>query len=51
MNSRMYVCPIPAANQIYIQRENIFQDDLFDLSDIGSESFTLKVTTDNNNTM
>ncbi|MAH59867.1 MAG: hypothetical protein CMB95_03375, partial [Flavobacteriaceae bacterium] len=57
------VYPNPTANRIYIQGENILQAELFDLrgrkvkatnqkqidlSDIGSGSFILKVTTDDN---
>ncbi|MBN10805.1 MAG: hypothetical protein CMC80_04660 [Flavobacteriaceae bacterium] len=63
--SGISVYPNPTANRIYIQGENILQAELFDLrgrkvkatnqkqidmSDIGSGSFILKVTTDNNNT-
>ena len=65
LDSRISVYPNPTANRIYIQGENILQAELFDLrgrkvkatnqkqidlSDITSGSFTLKVTTDNNNT-
>ena len=60
--SSMYVYPNPTANRIYIQGENILQAELFDLmgrkvkatnqnqidlSDMGTGSFILKVTTDN----
>ena len=63
--SGISVYPNPTANRIYIQAENILQAELFDLrgrkvktttqnqldlSDIGSGSFILKVTSDNNNT-
>ena len=63
--SGISVYPNPTANRIYIQGENILQAELFDLrgrkvkatnqkqidmSDIGSGSFILKVTTDKNNT-
>ena len=63
--SGISVYPNPTANRIYIQGENVLQAELFDLrgrkvkatnqkqidmSDIGSGSFILKVTTDNNNT-
>ena len=63
--SGISVYPNPTANRIYIQGENILQAELFDLrgrkvktttqnqldlSDIGSGSFILKVTSDNNNT-
>ena len=63
--SGISVYPNPTANRIYIQGENILQAELFDLrgrkvkattqnqldlSDTGSGSFILKVTTDNNNT-
>ena len=63
--SGISVYPNPTANRIYIQGENILQAELFDLrgrkvkatnqkqidmNDIGSGSFILKVTTDNNNT-
>jgi len=59
------VYPNPTANRIYIQGENVLQAALFDqrgrkvktsnqkqidLSDMGSGSFILKVTTENNNT-
>ena len=59
------VYPNPTSNRIYIQGENILQAELFDLrgrkvkattqnqldlSDTGSGSFILKVTTDNNKT-
>ena len=62
--SGISVYPNPTANRIYIQGENVLQAELFDLrgrkvktttqnqldlSDIGSGSFILKVTTDNNN--
>ena len=62
--SGISVYPNPTANRIYIQGENILQAELFDLrgrkvkatnqkqidmNDIGSGSFILKVTTDNNN--
>ena len=65
LGSRISVYPNPTANRIYIQGENILQAELFDLrgrkvkattqnqldlSDTGSGSFILKVTTDNNNT-
>ena len=61
--SGISVYPNPTANRIYIQGENILQAELFDLrgrkvkatnqkqidlSDIGSGSFILKVTTDDN---
>ena len=61
--SGISVYPNPTANRIYIQGENILQAELFDLrgrkvkattqnqldlSDTGSGSFILKVTTDNN---
>ena len=64
-NSGISVYPNPTANRIYIQGENVFGAELFDLrgrkvktatqnhldlSDITSGSFILKVTTDNNNT-
>ena len=60
--SDISVYPNPTANRIYIQGENILQADLFDLrgrkvktttqnqinlSDMGSGSFILKVTTEN----
>ena len=60
--SGISVYPNPTANRIYIQGENILQADLFDLrgrkvktttqnqinlSDMGSGSFILKVTTEN----
>ena len=63
--SGISVYPNPTANRIYIQGENILQAELLDLrgrkvkattqnqldlSDTGSGSFILKVTTDNNNT-
>ena len=63
--SGISVYPNPTANRIYIQGENILQAELFDLrgrkikattqnqldlSDTGSGSFILKVTTDNNTT-
>jgi hypothetical protein len=63
--SGISVYPNPTANRIFIQAENVLQAELFDLrgrkvkatnqkqidmSDIGSGSFILKVTTDNNNT-
>ena len=63
--SGISVYPNPTADRIYIQAENVLQAELFDLrgrkvktttqnqldlSDIGSGSFILKVTTDNNNT-
>ena len=62
--SGISVYPNPTANRIYIQGENVLEAELFDLrgrkvktttqnqldlSDIGSGSFILKVTTDNNN--
>ena len=65
LDSRISVYPNPTANRIYIQGENVLQAELFDLrgrkvkatnqkqidlSDIGSGSFILKITTDNNNT-
>ena len=65
LDSRISVYPNPTANRIYIQGENVFQAELFDLrgrkvkstnqkqidlSDITSGSFILKVTTDNNTT-
>lgn len=65
LDSRISVYPNPTANRIYIQGENVFQAELFDLrgrkvkstnqkqidlSDITSGSFILKVTTDNNYT-
>ena len=65
LDYRISVYPNPTANKIYIQGENILQAELFDLrgrkvkatnqnqidlSDMGSGSFILKVTTDNNNT-
>ncbi len=65
LDSRISVYPNPTANRIYIQGENVFQAELFDLrgrkvkatnqkqidlSDITRGSFILKVTTDNNNT-
>ena len=64
-DSRISVYPNPTANRIYIQGENVLQAELFDLrgrkvkattqnqldlSDTGSGSFILKVTTDNNKT-
>ena len=63
--SGISIYPNPTANRIYIQAENVLQAELFDLrgrkvkattqnqldlSDIGSGSFILKVTTENNNT-
>ena len=63
--SGISVYPNPTANRIYIQGENILQAELYDLrgrkvkttnqnqldlSDTGSGSFILKVTTDNNKT-
>ena len=63
--SGISVYPNPTSNRIYIQGENILQAELFDLrrrkvkattqnqldlSDTGSGSFILKVTTDNNKT-
>ena len=63
--SGISVYPNPTANRIYIQGKNILQAELFDLrgrkvkattqnqldlSDTGSGSFILKVTTDNNKT-
>lgn len=63
LDSRISVYPNPTANRIHIQGENVLQAELFDfrgrkvkatnqnqidLSDMGSESFILKVTTDNN---
>jgi hypothetical protein len=63
--SGISVYPNPTANRIYIQGENVLQAELFDLrgrkvkattqnqldlSDTGSGSFILKVTTDNNKT-
>ena len=65
LDSRISVYPNPTANRIYIQGENVLKAELFDLrgrkvkatnqkridiSDIGSGSFILKVTTDKNNT-
>ena len=65
LDSRISVYPNPTANRIYIQGENIIQAELFDLrgrkvkttnqnqidlSDMGSGSFILKVTTDNDKT-
>jgi hypothetical protein len=65
LDSRISVYPNPTANRIYIRGENILQAELFDLrgrkvkatnqnqidlSNMGSGSFILKVTTDNNNT-
>ena len=65
LQSGISIYPNPTANRIYIQAENVLQAELFDLrgrkvktttqnqldlSDIGSGSFILKVTTDNNNT-
>ena len=65
LDSRISVYPNPTANRIYIQGENVLQAELFDLrgrkvktsnqkqidlSDMGSGSFILKVTTENNNT-
>ena len=62
--SGISVYPNPTANRIYIQGENVLQAELFDLrgrkvkattqnqldlSDTGSGSFILKVTTDKNN--
>jgi hypothetical protein len=64
LNSRISVYPNPTANRIYIQGENVLRAELFDLrgrkvkatnqnqidlSDVTNGSFTLKVTTDNNN--
>ena len=63
--SGISVYPNPTANRIYIQGENILQAELFDLrgrkvkdtnqnqidlSDVGSGSFILKITTVNNET-
>lgn len=63
--SGISVYPNPTANRIYIQGQNVLQAELFDLrgrkvkattqnqldlSDTGSGSFILKVTTDNNKT-
>ena len=63
--SGISVYPNPTADRIFIQAENVLQAELFDLrgrkvkatnqkqidmSDIGSGSFILKVTSDNNNT-
>lgn len=63
LDSRISVYPNPTANRIYIQGENILQAELFDLrgrkvkttnqkqidlSDMGSGSFILKVTTNKN---
>ena len=63
--SGISVYPNPTSNRIYIQGENILQAELFDLrgrkvkattqnqldlSNMGSGSFILKVTTDNNKT-
>ena len=65
LDSRISVYPNPTANRIYIQGENILQAELFDLrgrkvkttnqnqidlSGMGTGSFILKVTTDNDNT-
>ena len=65
LDSRISVYPNPTANRIYIQGENILQAELFelrgrkvkttnqkqiDLSDLGSGSFILKITTDDNET-
>jgi hypothetical protein len=65
LDSRISVYPNPTANRIYIRGENILQAELFDLrgrkvkatnqnqidlSNMGSGSFILKVTTNNNNT-
>ena len=65
LDSRISVYPNPTANRIYIQGENVLQAELFDLrgrkvkatnqnqidlSDMGTGSFILKVTTDNNKT-
>ena len=65
LDSRISVYPNPTANRIYIQGENVLQAELFDLrgrkvkttnknqidlSDIGTGSFILKVTTDNDKT-
>jgi len=63
MDSKISVYPNPTANRIYIQGDNILQVELFDLrgrkvkttnqkqidlSDMGSGSFILKVTTNKN---
>ena len=63
LDSKISVYPNPTANRIYIQGENILQAELFDLrgrkvkttnqkqidlSDMGSGSFILKVTTNKN---
>ena len=63
LDSRISVYPNPTANRIYIQGENILQAELFDLrgrkiktanqkqidlSDMGSGSFILKITTNKN---
>ena len=63
LDSKISVYPNPTANRIYIQGENILQVELFDLrgrkvkttnqkqidlSDMGSGSFILKVTTNKN---
>ena len=65
LDSRISVYPNPTANRIYIQGENITKAELFDLrgrkvkatnqnqidlSGMGTGSFILKVTTDNDNT-
>ena len=65
LDSMISVYPNPTANRIYIQGENVLQAELFDLrgrkvkatnqkqidlSDIGTGSFILKVTTDNDKT-
>ena len=65
LDSRISVYPNPTANRIYIQGENILQAEIFDLrgrkvktsnqnqmdlSDMGSGSFILKVTIENNKT-
>ena len=65
LDSRISVYPNPTANRIYIQGENILRAVLFDLggrkikttnqkqidlSDLGSGSFILKITTDDNET-
>ena len=63
LDSRISVYPNPTANRVYIQGENILQAELFDLrgrkvkttnqkqidlSDMGSGSFILKITTNKN---
>ena len=65
LDSKISVYPNPTANRIYIQGENVFRAELFDLrgrkvkatnqkqidlSEITSGSFILKVTTENNKT-